>query len=151
MEALIELTSKQDQKVASSSLGTIQKSIERISKQKSQTVDIRIAESGELITIPKKAMEMLLTIILTMSVGKSITLIPSGVQVSTQQAANMLNVSRPHIVKLIDEGKLPSEKVGSHRRIMLEDLIIYQKNMKSQRTKALAFLTKQAQELDMGY
>jgi len=68
-------------------------------------------------------MLLLFEILDNMAMGKSITLIPSEAEVSTQQAADMLNVSRPHLVKLLEKGEIPFKKVGSHRRIQLKDLI----------------------------
>lgn len=86
-----------------------------------------------------------------MADGKSITLVPSGTEVTTQQAADMLNVSRPHVVKLLGEGKIPFKKIGAHRRIMLDDVIAYDNQQKASRKQQLDFLSKQAQELNMGY
>ncbi|MBT1685017.1 excisionase family DNA-binding protein [Fulvivirgaceae bacterium PWU37] len=86
-----------------------------------------------------------------MAEGKSITLIPSEAEVSTQQAADMLNVSRPHVVKLLEQGLIPYKKVGSHRRILLEDLVAYEAKQKDQRTASLKQLAQQAQDLSLGY
>ncbi|WP_211228191.1 excisionase family DNA-binding protein [Aequorivita capsosiphonis] len=60
-----------------------------------------------------------------MAEGKTISIVPSNSEVSTQQAADMLNVSRPHLVKLLEAQKIPFKKVGSHRRILLNDIIEY--------------------------
>jgi excisionase family DNA binding protein len=86
-----------------------------------------------------------------MAEGKSITLIPSDAEVSTQQAADILNVSRPHLVKLLEDGKIAFTKVGTHRRIEIQNLMDYQKNLKKNRRKHLGFLAEQAQELNLGY
>jgi excisionase family DNA binding protein len=86
-----------------------------------------------------------------MALGKSITILPSETELSTQQAADILNVSRPHIVKLLEEGHLPFKKTGTHRRIDLINLIQYQNRLKATRNEKLDFLTKQAQELNLGY
>jgi excisionase family DNA binding protein len=86
-----------------------------------------------------------------MAQGKSITLIPSDAEVSTQQAADMLNVSRPHLVKLLEGGEIPFKKVGAHRRIALRHLMDYEKKLKENRREKLDFLTEQAQELNLGY
>lgn len=69
----------------------------------------------------------------------------------TQQAAGILNVSRPHVVKLLKEGKIPFKKVRNHRRILLKDIIIYANQQKETRKENLQFLTQQAQELNLGY
>ena len=86
-----------------------------------------------------------------MAEGKSVFLIPSDSEVSTQQAADMLNVSRPHIVKLLEKGEISFRKVGSHRRTLLEDLMKYDAALKNQRSKSLEILAKQAQDLNLGY
>jgi len=82
---------------------------------------------------------------------KSNTLIPSDAELTTQQAADILNVSRPHIVKLLEEGEIPFKKAGAHRRIELKALVAYDKKLKKTRDKKLAFLAKQAQDLNLGY
>jgi excisionase family DNA binding protein len=92
-----------------------------------------------------------MAILANMSEGKSITIIPTDSEVSTQQAADMLNVSRPHLVKLLENNTIPFKKVGSHRRILLRDLIEYQNGLKKTREEKLKFLSEQAQELNLGY
>ena len=96
-------------------------------------------------------MLLLFEILDNMAMGKSITLIPSEAEVSTQQAADMLNVSRPHLVKLLEKGEIPFKKVGSHRRIQLKDLINYDKKIKQTRSDELDFIAEQAQDLNPGY
>jgi excisionase family DNA binding protein len=86
-----------------------------------------------------------------MAQGKAISIIPSSAEITTQQAAEMLNMSRPHVVKLLEEGELPFHKVGTHRRIKLKDLEKYRSKMEKEREEALTELARQAQELDMGY
>lgn len=71
--------------------------------------------------------------------------------VSTQQAADILNMSRPHVVKLLEEGVILFKKVGSHRRILLEDLLSYANQQKEERKERLQFLTQQAQAPNLGY
>jgi excisionase family DNA binding protein len=86
-----------------------------------------------------------------MAQGKSIALMPTDAEVSTQQAAEILNVSRPHVIKLLEKGEIPHKKVGSHRRILLQDILKYESNFKSERRKKLDYLAKEAQQLNLGY
>ena len=67
---------------------------------------------------------------------------------STQQAADILKVSRPHVVKLLEEGVIPFKKVGSHRRILLEDLLLYTNQQKETRNEQLQFIIQQALRLE---
>jgi len=78
-------------------------------------------------------------------------LILSDTAIGTQEAANFLEVSRPHVVRLLEKGDIPYSKVGTHRRIKVSDLVAYQKKMNSARSKQLNFLARQAQELNLGY
>ena len=68
-----------------------------------------------------------------------------------QQAAGLLQVSRPHLVKLLEEGLIPFRKVGSHRRLLLRDILSYEAQQKERRLDHLRFLAQQAQELNLGY
>lgn len=86
-----------------------------------------------------------------MAKGKAVSVIPSDAEITTQQAADILNVSRPHVVKLLEDGVIPFHKVGSHRRIKLKDVERYRQNKADEREEHLSELADQAQELNMGY
>lgn len=151
METVIKRTSRKDQEIATKSVSDLSRTAAAISKGKLDVVKIKIQESGEFVTVPRKALDLLFNILFNMAEGKSISLVPSDSEVSTQQAADMLNVSRPHVVKLLEQGAIPYKKTGSHRRILLEDLIEYDRKLKEQRNNSLKLLAKQAQELRLGY
>ena len=151
MGNITEKTTKEEQRVAKRSIMLLRKASTRLSKKRSSIVRIKLQEEAEFLEIPPKALSLLHDIVSLMADGKSITLIPSDAEVSTQEAAELLNVSRPHIVKLLERGEIPYKKVGSHRRILLKDLMRYDDKVKKKRVKQLDFLTKQAQVLDLGY
>ncbi|CAN5724468.1 hypothetical protein BH24DEI2_BH24DEI2_24270 [soil metagenome] len=112
---------------------------------------IRLADSEETITLPASALQLLQRILVQMAEGNAVTLLPVHAELTTQQAADLLNVSRPYLVSLLEAGELPHHKVGTHRRVLLDDLMTYKKASDAKRRDALRQLTKQAQELDMGY
>jgi len=112
---------------------------------------IRVVDGGQDIMVPVTAMRMLVDILAHMAEGEVMTLIPQHAELTTQQAADYLNVSRPFFVKLLEEGKLAFHKVGSHRRVYFRDLIDYKEQSMDKRHEALDELAKQAQELKLGY
>ena len=150
MEAILEKPSLRDQQVASASLFSFTKAIAEEGTERNG-VRIRLSESRTDITIPRKALELLQFILSSMAQGKAVSLIPSDAEVTTQQAADMLNVSRPHVVKLLEQGTIPFKKVGSHRRVLLEDLLAYETAQKANREHQLQLLAEQTQELHLGY
>lgn len=151
MKTILEKTTKEEQKIAKSSIAKLSEISQKFKPNESGIVKIKIQEGGAFLSIPKKALSLLVDILNNMAEGKSIILSPSDAEVSTQQAADMLNVSRPHLVKLLEGGKIPFKKTGVHRRIALKHLIEYEKALKENRNKKLQFLAKQAQNLNLGY
>lgn len=107
-------------------------------------------ETEDLI-LPGFAINMLLDVLTEMSKGNAVTVIPIHAELSTQQTAELLNVSRPYLVNLLESGKIPFRKVGAHRRVMAKDVSDYQKLIDGERLKVLDDLAAQAQELGMGY
>jgi excisionase family DNA binding protein len=108
-------------------------------------------EPEEVMTIPVSAFRLLADILTQMARGNAVTLIPVNAELTTQQAADILNVSRPFFIKLIEDGQIPYRKVGTHRRIRFEDLMVYKRDIDNKRRAVLADLVSEAQELDMGY
>lgn len=123
-------------------------------KRKRKSVSMRIEPDGgggELIAIPVAAVELLTHILTEMGKGNAVTLIPIHAELTTQQAADILHVSRPHLIEQLEKGTIPFRKVGTHRRILFEDLMAYKRSTDENRLKALDELAAQAQDLKMGY
>lgn len=109
------------------------------------------SESGkeESLMIPAIAYELLIDVLSQLSQGNAVTLVPVKAELSTQQAANLLNVSRPYLIKLLESGEIPYYKVGKHRRILAKDLYEYKADIDAKRTQSLDELTALTEELDL--
>ncbi len=120
-----------------------------------ESVRLRLGEEGDdkgtTVSVPTSAVRLLVHLLSEMSQGHAVTLIPTHAELTTQQAAALLNVSRPYVVKLLDEGKIPSRTVGKYRRVRFDDLMAYKQKDDEARAKVLDQLTAEAQELGMGY
>jgi excisionase family DNA binding protein len=124
----------------------------RLARYAQRDLKLQIAgKHGEAITLPASAVRLLVRLLSEMAAGNTVTLVPIHAELTTQQAADSLGVSRPFLVKLLDEGSIPSRKVGTHRRVLFSDLMAYRQKTDKQRLKALDELAAQAQELKMGY
>lgn len=107
-------------------------------------------ETDEIV-LPGHALQLLLDVLSEMSRGNAISIMPVHAELSTQEAANILNVSRPFLVGLLDKGEINFRKVGSHRRVLAKDLIEYKQTIDSNRITTLDQLTEESQKLGMGY
>lgn len=119
--------------------------------KKRQTKKYRVHIDGADCVIPTAALRMLKDIMVQLSLGNGVTLIPVHAELTTQQSADLLNVSRPYVVKLIDDGQLPARLVGSHRRILFRDVMAFKRRQDKERLTALEAMAAEAQELGLGY
>jgi len=122
-------------------------------RSSSRTVQVHPEGEGRPIsaTVPREAFELFLEILGQMANGNAVTIVPVHAELTTQQAADLLNVSRPYLVGLLDEGKIPFRMVGAHRRVKAADLIAYQQRDEAKRKKVLDELTAEAEKHDLGY
>jgi excisionase family DNA binding protein len=110
-----------------------------------------VGPTGEAIEVPAAALRALKLVAEGMSAGLALSLIPYGKELTTQEAADLLHVSRPHLVKLLEEGRIPHHRVGTHRRVRLEDVVAFAAERTERRREELRELTRLSQEAEGGY
>ncbi len=103
------------------------------------------------IELPPAALRLIGQLLGAMSEGRPITLMPAKREFTTVEAAHFLNVSRPFVIKEIEEGRLPHRMVGTHRRIAFEDLLAYARKMREKQAAALERMAENARELGLDY
>ena len=108
-------------------------------------------EHDEPIELPAGAVTLLMDILDAMASGQGVTLVPENAELTTMQAADILNISRPFLIKLLEAGQIPYRKVGKHRRIRMEDVLNYKRAIDQRREAVLDQLVADAQEQNMGY
>ncbi len=108
-------------------------------------------EQREVIEMPTFALRLLGEILSELALGNTVKVVPIHAELTSQEGADLLNVSRPHLVKLLDDGVLPFTKTGKHRRIKFADLMAYKKQREQASYSAMDELAAQAQEFGMGY
>lgn len=110
-----------------------------------------VGPDGETMEIPESAFQALKLVVQGMARGQTMALVPHGKKLTTQEAAELLHVSRPHLVKLLDAGVIDHYKVGSHRRVRIEDVLAYREARAGRRRDKLDELTRLSEELEGDY
>lgn len=138
--------SKQEQLIARESYETLVSSIENL---ETEEPIIEIEETKEEIKIPLNALKLLANILRATSEGKPVSIVPLVSELTTQASAEFLGCSRPHLVKLLETGKIPFVKVGKHRRVKFEDLKKYKDMQKKEQRDLLAKMMQSDEELGL--
>ena len=103
------------------------------------------------VTVPRAAFELFVRILGEMANGNAVAIVPVHAELTTQQAADLLNVSRPFMVKLLEEQRIPCRMVGTRRRVRFEDLVRYKQQDEGERQTLVDELTAEAQRLGLDY
>ena len=146
MNRNLQKPSKDEQVLATESHFTLSSIIDELEVD---TPEIEIEETQEKIKIPLSALKLLNQILKAMSQGNIFSIVPVATEVTTQKAAEILGCSRPHLVKLLEEGKINYTKVGKHRRVLFEDVINYKENMKKKQKQYLVDIMRSDEELGL--
>lgn len=111
----------------------------------------RVSLDGDELILPRQALALLRELLIEMARGNAVTIVPMHAELTTQEAANFLNVSRPYLVRLLEQGEIPFTKTGTHRRIRYPDLLRHREEQLAKSRATLDKLAADAQELDLGY
>jgi excisionase family DNA binding protein len=103
------------------------------------------------IALPPQALKFIGELLGALSEGQPVVLMPAKRELTTVEAAHFLSVSRPFVVKEISEGRLPHRMVGTHRRVLVEDVMAYARKMREQQAQALERMAENARELGLDY
>lgn len=103
------------------------------------------------VSIPAEARDLLVRILAYLADGDAVTVLPVHAELTTQEAAELLRVSRPHLIKLLEEGEIPFRKVGTHRRVALKDVLEFDRKDRERRMQIADELSRDAQELGLDY
>ncbi len=121
-------------------------------KFETQRIDIFDKEDKpHTLVLPTSALRLLVDILGELAIGNAVKVVPVHAELTSQEAADLLNVSRPHLVKMLEEGAIPFTKTGRHRRIRFSDLMAFKQRRDEESQEAMEALAQQAQELGVGY
>ncbi|MDQ0652544.1 helix-turn-helix domain-containing protein [Pseudomonas cedrina] len=121
-------------------------------KFETQRIDIFDKEDKpHTLVLPTSALRLLVDILGELALGNAVKVVPVHAELTSQEAADLLNVSRPHLVKMLEEGAIPFTKTGRHRRIRFSDLMAFKQQRDAESQEAMEELVRQNRELGLGY
>jgi len=127
-------------------LDAIEQALTREQDGRSNHAAMLIGPQGEAIELPPSVSQAIKRIVHFLARGQAVTLAPVESELTTQQAAELLNVSRPYLIKLLEDGRIPFTKTGTHRRVRLSDVLVYKEQRDSERQRGLAELARLSQQ-----
>lgn len=141
------IPSKEDALLAGKAL----ESLSKLMEGQRRIIPLASLSKFKELGVPIGIFELILELLNQAAQGHSVTIIPSNKEFTTQEAADLLNVSRPFVIKLLEEGKIPFHKVGAHRRIKAQDLMTHRRASEEESLKAFQELAKLSQKMGLGY
>jgi len=114
-----------------------------------EPVTVQVEGESRALTVPRPAVDLLVRVLANMAAGRGVTVVPSRAELTTQQAAEILNVSRPFVIKLLEENQIAFRTVGTHRRIRADSLLAYKRQDDAARRRGANELAAMTQELGL--
>ncbi|MFC4455187.1 helix-turn-helix domain-containing protein [Deinococcus sonorensis] len=108
-----------------------------------------IGDDAAPVVLPSTVARLFQHLLTQLAAGNAVTVLPVQAELTTQQAADLLNVSRPYLIRLLESGEIPFSKVGTHRRVQLQQLLQYREQVRAQQQAALTALTEEGQDLGL--
>ncbi|WP_433516257.1 helix-turn-helix domain-containing protein [Nonomuraea sp. CA-143628] len=108
-----------------------------------------VSPAGERIVLPEEVVDVVRLVVLAMAAGQAVTIAPQHQTLTTQEAADLLGISRPTVVRLLDRGEIPYQQPGRHRRILLRDVLAYQERRRHDRRASLDRLVELSEDADL--
>lgn len=135
--------------IEQTTLHKIQRVLKNSSDNKTNKRARLVSPEGEEIELPDSVFRFLKELVYHLLRGQAVSVVPVNKEITTQEAADLLNVSRPYLISLLEKGTIPFKMVGTHRRISFEDLMAYKRTRDAERKQGLAELTQLSQELGL--
>ena len=136
---------------AAEAVDILERFLRRHPKDGTALVSLDADDDGSTLEIPGHALRLLVEVLAQLANGNAVTVAPVHTELTTQQAADLLNVSRPYLVKLLEERKIPYRRVGNRRRVLLADLLAYKQRGDAERQAIADELSAEAQRLGLDY
>ena len=143
------LPDKKETQLASESSRILASSMK--SKKNAPVMHVIVNGKEQTVVVPLSAFKLLVDILTQMAEGNAVTITSVHAELTTQEAADLLNVSRPYLVGLLENKKIPYRKVGTRRKVLAKDILDYKLMIDAERMKTLDELAKQSQDLNLGY
>lgn len=151
LDHLLVVPDETDAAQAAEAVDVLERFLRRHPTVNGASVSLTAASADATLEIPGYALRALVDILAQIANGNAVTVAPVHAELTTQQAAGLLNVSRPYLVKLLEERKIPYRHVGNRRRVLLEDLMTYKRIDDAERQAIAGELTAEAQRLGLDY
>lgn len=151
LEEGLTIPSEEEAREAGEAARRLSPLVARRARRRPRRIRIRPADGEEEVVVPEAAFRLFVDLLEAMARGCAVTVVPVNAELTTQQAADLLNVSRPFLVALLEQGAIPFRRVGNRRRVLMRDLVAFKERDDRRRREVADRLAEEAQELGLEY